>query len=97
MESGDCTISLPETRGLNVNLYDTETNVMTNLSLTDYTFFGTPGENSQRFIIGLVGDATALENFISGLSKDGVKKVIENGHVYILRGSDKYDVLGNKH
>lgn len=97
MESGDCTISLPETRGLNVNLYDTETNVMTNLSLTDYTFFGTPGENSQRFIIGLVGDATALENFISGLSKDGVKKVIENGHVYILRGSDKFDVLGNKH
>ena len=97
MESGDCTISLPETRGLNMNLYDTETNVMTNLSLTDYTFFGTPGENSQRFIIGLVGDATALENFISGLSKDGVKKVIENGHVYILRGSDKFDVLGNKH
>lgn len=97
MESGDCTISLPETRGLNVNLYDTETSVMTNLSTGNYTFYGTPGENSQRFIIGLTGDATALENFISGLSKDGVKKVIENGHVYILRGSDKFDVLGNKH
>jgi hypothetical protein len=68
---------------------------MTNLSLTDYTFFGTPGENSGRFIIGLTGDATFLE-YLSG-NDQNVVKVIENGHVYILRGSDKYDVLGNKH
>lgn len=95
MESGDCTISVPETKGMDIMMLDTETNVMTNLSLTDYTFFGTPGENSGRFIIGLTGDATFLE-YLSG-NDQNVVKVIENGHVYILRGSDKYDVLGNKH
>jgi len=96
MESGDCTISVPETKGMDIMMLDTETNVMTNLSLTDYTFFGTPGENSRRFVIGLAGDATFLD-FITGNSGTDVVKVIENGHVYILRGSDKYDVLGNKH
>ena len=95
MESGDCTISVPETKGMDIMMLDTETNVMTNLSLTDYTFFGTPGENSGRFIIGLVGEATFLE-YLSG-NDQSVVKVIENGHVYILRGSDKFDVLGNKH
>lgn len=96
MKAGDCTISIPETKGMDIMMLDTETNVMTNLSLTDYTFFGTPGENSGRFIIGLVGEATFLD-YITGNSGKDVVKVIENGHVYILRGSDKYDVLGNKH
>lgn len=95
--AGECTISIPETNGLTINLFDTQTAVMTNLSQGNYTFYGTPGEYNGRFIIGLVGGATALEDFISALTNDGVKKVIENGHVFILRGSDKFDVLGNKH
>ena len=97
MESGDCTLSIPENHGVSINLYDTETGVMTNLSENNYTFYGTPGEYSQRFLIGISASPTALEDFISGLTEDGVKKVIENGHVFILRGSDKFDVLGNKH
>ena len=97
METGDCTISIPETNGLTIHLYDTETGVLTNLSEGNYTFYGTPGEYNSRFIIGLSGSPTAIEDFISGLTEGGVKKVIENGHVYILRGSDKFDVLGNKH
>lgn len=97
METGDCTISIPETNGLTIHLYDTETGVLTNLSEDNYTFYGTPGEYNGRFIIGLSGSPTAIEDFISGLTENGVKKVIENGHVFILRGSDKFDVLGNKH
>lgn len=94
--AGDCTISLPDTKGLNVTLYDTQTGAMTNLSLSDYTFYGVPGQYNGRFIIGLVGSTTAIENYLAGGMEDGVKKIIENGHVYILRGSDKYDVLGKK-
>ncbi|MBR3646872.1 MAG: hypothetical protein IKN59_00585 [Paludibacteraceae bacterium] len=96
MTAGDCTISLPDTKGLDVTLYDTQTGAMTNLSLSDYTFYGTPGTYNGRFIIGLVGGTTAIENFIANGGEDGVKKIIENGHVFILRGSDKFDVLGKK-
>lgn len=96
MIAGDCTISLPDAKGLSVTLYDTQTGVMTNLSLSDYTFYATPGYYNGRFIIGLVGGATAIENFIANGAENGVQKIIENGHVFILRGSDKFDVLGKK-
>ena len=96
MEVGDCTISIPETQGMDITLLDTETGVLTNLSQGDYTFYGVPGENSRRFIVGMVGEATLLEFFANSYSDSNVVKVIENGHVYIIRGSEKFDVLGNK-
>ena len=96
MEAGDCTISIPETEGMNIMLLDTETGVLTNLSQGNYTFYGVPGENSQRFIVGFVGEATLLEFFAKSNSDANIVKVIENGHVYIIRGSEKFDVLGNK-
>ena len=97
MEEGECTISIPEAKGMDITLLDTETGVLTDLSHGDYTFYGVPGENSRRFIIGFVGDATLLEFFANSTSDSNVVKVIENGHVYIIRGSEKFDVLGNKH
>lgn len=97
MEEGDCTISIPETKGMDITLLDTETGVLTDLSQGNYTFYGVPGENSQRFIVGFVGDATLLEFFANSNSDSNVVKVIENGHVFIIRGSEKFDVLGNKH
>ena len=96
-EAGECTVSVPENKGMDISLLDTETGVLTDLSHGNYTFFGVPEENSRRFIVGFVGDATLLEFFANSTSDSNVVKVIENGHVFIIRGSEKFDVLGNKH
>lgn len=91
---GTFSIRLDETNQGQVMLLDTETGVMTDLSNGVYTFTESAGTYTRRFIISVIGNTTALQNAASG--DESVMKILEDNRVFIIRGGEKYDVLGNK-
>ena len=79
-------------------LYDNEAQTQTNLLSEGYTFYSKAGIYNNRLWLritkqeGITTDInSASNNFLNG---DEVRKVMINGHLYILREGRVYDVLG---
>ena len=86
-----------------VVLYDAEFDGLAHDLLTDgaYTFDAQAGENNHRFSISIRvkrkqnQTPTGLED-IGTYKGDKPKKVLLNGHVYIIRGGTIYDITGKE-
>ena len=79
-----------------IYLYDTQTNVYTRIQTgASYTFTTTDKNDHERFIL----TRSYVPSVITGVdgvkkSDDGVRKVLVNDHVYIIRGGKVYSIDG---
>lgn len=99
-EAGEYTFSLDpdqDTVGIRqIELYDSETDLTTNLLLTDYTFsVAEPTQSDTRFTLRV----TLHRNIPSGVddvlgTRQGTHKVISDGHLYIKCNGKTYDATG---
>lgn len=99
-EAGEYTFSLDpdqDTVGIRqIELYDSETDLTTNLLLTDYTFsVAEPTQSDTCFTLRV----TLHRNIPSGVddvlgTQQGTHKVISNGHLYIKCNGKTYDATG---
>ena len=98
-EEGEYTFAMPEgTNGVSVILIDNIAGTRTNLALTDYTVYLTAGTHDERFILEISPMAqtpTDIEQTSSD-SKDGVRKVMVDGVLYILRDGQVFDARGQR-
>lgn len=96
-EAGDYTFSMPDgTNGVGVILLDNIAGTRTNLALEDYTVNLTTGTYDGRFsleISPIVQTSTDIDQ-INFDSKDGVRKVMVDGVLYILKNGAVYDAQG---
>lgn len=96
---GEYTFALPEgTDGVGVVLIDNIAGTRTNLALTDYTVNLTAGTYDGRFsleISPIVQSPTGIEQTSSD-SKDGVRKVMVDGILYIVKDDRIYDATGTR-
>lgn len=96
---GDYTFALPEgIEGVGVVLIDNIAGKRTNLALTDYTVNLTAGTYDERFyleISPIVQSPTGIEQTSSD-SKDGVRKVMVDGILYIVKDGRIYDATGTR-
>ena len=98
-EAGDYTFSMPDgTNGVGVILLDNIAGTRTNLALEDYTVNLTTGTYDGRFsleISPIVQTPTDIEHTSSD-SMDGVRKVMVDGVLYIVKDSVVFDACGNR-
>ncbi len=98
-QDGEYTFTLPEgTNGTGVILVDKVADTRTNLALTDYTVNLATGTYDERFeleISPIVQSPTGIEQTGSD-SKDGVRKVMVDGILYIVKDGRIYDATGNR-
>ena len=96
---GEYTFVMPEgTEGVGVVLIDNTAGTRTNLALTDYTVNLTAGTYDERFyleISPIVQSPTGIEQTGSD-SKDGVRKVMVDGILYIVKDGRIYDATGTR-
>lgn len=97
--AGDYTFAIPEgTDGVGVVLIDNIAGTRTNLALTDYTVSLTTGKIENRFsleISPIQHTPTGIENAGDGV-QDGVRKVVVDGILYIVRDGKVFDARGNR-
>ena len=97
--TGEYTFSMPEgTNGVGVILVDNIAGTRTNLALEDYTVNLTQGNIDNRFMLEIspiVQSPTDIEQTSSD-SKDGVRKVIVDGILYIVKDGVVFDAQGNR-
>ena len=90
---------MPEgTNGVGVILVDNIAGTRTNLALEDYTVNLTQGNIDNRFMLEIspiVQSPTDIEQTSSD-SKDGVRKVIVDGILYIVKDGVVFDAQGNR-
>ena len=96
---GEYTFAIPEgTGGIGVVLVDNVADTRTNLSLTDYTVTLSTGTIDGRFVLEISpvqGTTTSLEPISDeGLEISGVRKVIIDQKMYIIKGNHIYDATG---
>ena len=96
---GEYTFAIPDgTSGVGVTLIDNVLNTRTNLGLTDYTVNLTAGTIDGRFVLEISpvqGTTTSLEPISDeGLENSGVRKVIIDQKMYIVKGDRIYDATG---
>ncbi len=98
-EAGDYTFSMPEgTNGTGVVLIDNIAGTRTNLALEDYTVNLATGTYDGRFsleISPIVQTPTDIEHTSSD-SMDGVRKVMVDGVLYIVKDGVVFDACGNR-
>ena len=97
--TGDYTFSIPEgTDGVGVVLVDNETGVRTSLSALDYTVTLQQGDYTNRFYLEISPIAqtpTGVETVTGeGLPVTGVRKVMIDGVLYIVRDGKIFDARG---
>ena len=96
---GDYTFALPEgVEGVGVVLIDNIAGTRTNLALTEYTVNLTAGTYDERFyleISPIAQSPTGIEQTGSD-SKDGVRKVMVDGILYIVKDGRIYDATGTR-
>ena len=96
-EEGIYTFALPERAyHSSVMLLDSETNIRTNLSQTDYSVTLASGQHDARFALELSlsqDSPTSIEREHSSLSSK-MHKVLLNGHIYILHHDKLYSIFG---
>ena len=98
---GDYTFAMPEgTYGTGVVLLDKVADKRTNLALTDYTVNLPAGTYEERFVLELSPVAqvpTDIESISAeGLAKDGARKVMVDGVLYIVKDGKVFDAQGNR-
>lgn len=98
---GEYTFAISDgTSGVGVTLIDNVANTRTNLGLTDYTVNLNAGTIDGRFILEISpvqGTTTSLEPISDeGLEISGVRKVIIDQKMYIIRGNEIFDARGAK-
>ena len=97
--AGDYTFAIPEgTEGIGVTLVDNETGVRTSLSALSYTVNLTAGDYTGRFVLEISPIAqtpTGVETVTGeGLPVTGVRKVMIDGILYIVKDGKMYDARG---
>ena len=97
--AGDYTFAIPEgTEGIGVTLVDNETGVRTSLSALSYTVNLQPGDYTGRFVLEISPIAqtpTGVETVTGeGLPVTGVRKVMIDGILYIVKDGKMYDARG---
>ena len=97
--NGDYTFSIPEgTEGIGVTLIDNETGIRTSLSALDYTIHLNAGTYNERFVLEISPVAqmpTDIENTDASVH-DGIRKVMIDGILYIVRGNKIFDAQGKR-
>jgi hypothetical protein len=97
--NGLYTFTMPEgTEGVGVVLIDNIAGTRTNLALEDYTVNLTAGKIENRFFLEIspiVQSPTDIEHTSSD-SKDGVRKVMVDGVLYIVKEGVVFDACGNR-
>lgn len=97
---GDYTFAMPDgTYGTGVTLVDNVTGTRTNLALTDYTVTLTAGTYDERFELELSPIAqtpTDIETISDKAKENGVRKVMVDGVLYIVRDGKVFDARGNR-
>lgn len=97
--TGEYTFSMPEgTNGVGVILVDNIAGTRTNLALEDYTVNLTQGNIDNRFMLEIspiVQSPTDIEQTSSDC-KDGVRKVMVDGILYIVKDGKVFDAQGKR-
>ena len=102
---GEYTISLPDgtTHGIGIDLLDTETGERTHLSAgMSYTVNLTAGEHNERFLLEISpipANWQGIEEPTSDPSQkenEGIRKVLIDGNLYIVRDGKMYDARGTR-
>ena len=99
--NGDYTFSMPDgTYGVGVTLVDNETGIRTSLSALDYTINLNAGTYDNRFVLEISPikeTPTGVEEVTGdGLQVTGVRKVLIDGVLYIVKDGKMYDARGNQ-
>ena len=96
--AGDYTFAIPEgTEGIGVVLVDNVANTRTNLGLTDYTVTLSTGTIDGRFVLEISPisqNPTDVELINGENGANGVRKVIIDQKMYIIKGDRIYDATG---
>lgn len=97
--AGEYTFSIPEgTNGTGVTLIDNVANTSTNLALTDYTVNLEAGKCDGRFMLKLspIANTPTGVDLINGENgTNGVRKVMCDGVLYIVKDGEVFDARGN--
>lgn len=99
-EAGEYTFAIDpdqDTVGIKqIELYDGEADIVTNLLLSDYTFsVAEPTQSDTRFTIRIVFHSSVPSDVddISG-APQGTNKIVRGGHLYILHNGKMYNATG---
>ena len=97
---GDYTFALPDgADGIGVTLIDAETGTRTNLSAgMDYTVYLEKGTHDNRFLLEISpvkGTETGIDPGVDA-RENGVRKVMIDGLLYIVRDGKMYDATGKR-
>lgn len=97
--TGEYTFSIPDgTNGIGITLIDEETGIRTSLSALDYTVELAAGDYTERFwleISPVKGAETGIDPGVDA-RENGVRKVMIDGILYIVRDGKMYDATGKR-
>ena len=98
--TGDYTFAIPEgTNGIGVTLIDNETGIRTSLSALDYTINLSAGTYDNRFVLEISPvhqSPTGIELLNGENGENGVRKVLIDNILYIVKDGVMYDARGNR-
>lgn len=98
-QDGEYTFAMPEgTNGVGVVLVDEVANTRTNLALTDYTVNLAAGTYDGRFMLELspIAQTPTDVEHTSADGMNGVRKVMVDGILYIVKDGQVFDARGNR-
>lgn len=98
--NGDYTFTMPEgTNGVGVVLVDNITGTHTNLAIEDYSIYLESGQYDERFYLEISPIAqmpTGIDLLDGENGTNGVRKVMVDGMLYIVRDGEIYDAQGKR-
>lgn len=99
-KTGDYTFSILDgTNGVGVTLIDNETGIRTSLSALDYTINLSAGTYESRFVLEISPIkpvATGMELLNDENGRNGVRKVLIDGLLYIVKDGKMFDAQGRQ-
>ncbi|MBR2165268.1 MAG: InlB B-repeat-containing protein [Paludibacteraceae bacterium] len=97
-KAGEFKLAMPDgTDGIGITLVDSETGIRTQLGALDYTVTLDKGTYDERFYLEISpihNTPTGMENGGSIKGENGVRKVIIDQNMYIIRDGKMYNVQG---
>jgi len=98
--NGDYTFAIPEgTEGIGITLIDNETGIRTSLSALDYTINLPAGTYNDRFLLEISPvhqSPTGIELLNGENGENGVRKVLIDNILYIVKDGVMYDARGSR-
>ncbi len=98
--NGDYTFAIPEgTEGIGITLIDNETGIRTSLSALDYTINLPAGTYNDRFVLEISPvhqSPTGIELLNGENGENGVRKVLIDNILYIVKDGVMYDARGSR-